>query len=88
MENYREEERYPSREASAFSWSVFYQATVAAVAAIVVGLLLSAFALAGARLIPGEPDCVMTDNAGCVSAPTLDGGESGGAANAGGGGES
>jgi hypothetical protein len=44
------------------------QILVVVAAAIVVGLLIGAIALAGARLIPGERDCVLTDNAGCVSA--------------------
>jgi hypothetical protein len=83
VQNYREES-YPRQDASA-SWSAFHQAFVAVVAAVLVGLLLSTFAIAGARLVPAESDCVMTDNAGCVSAPALGGGESGGMGAGGGG---
>ena len=35
-------------------------------AAVLVAMVLSAFALLGARLTPGGGDCVLTDNAGCI----------------------
>ena len=35
-------------------------------AAVLVAIVLSAFALLGARLTPGGGDCVLTDNAGCI----------------------
>ena len=54
------------------------QVLVVVAAAIVVGLLIGAIALTGVRLIPGERDCVLTDNAGCVSAASE--GPAGGAA--------
>lgn len=66
MQNYREA-NHAHRDVADSPHPALRQALLLLAAAIVVGVLLAAVALVGALLIPGERDCVVTDNAGCVS---------------------
>lgn len=75
MQNYRESSR-PRQEATpeaAVPGPDLRQVLAVAVAGFLVAMALSAVALLGARLDPGGANCIMTDNAGCVSDPTPDG---------------
>jgi hypothetical protein len=74
VQNYRES-AHPHREAqrrasgSVSSSSMDVRQVLGVVlAAVLVAIVLSVFALIGARLTPGGGDCVLTDNAGCVEA--------------------
>ena len=48
------------------SWTSPRQVLGVILAAVLVAIVLSAFALLGARVTPGGGDCVLTDNAGCI----------------------
>lgn len=75
MQNYRETSRprhEATREAAAPRPNL-RQVLAVAVADVLVAMALSAVALLGARLDPGGANCIMTDNAGCVSDPTPNG---------------
>lgn len=65
MQNLREEShRY--REATG-SWSDLRRVLAVVLAVVLVAIALSAVGIVGARLDPGGADCILTDNAGCVS---------------------
>lgn len=68
MQNYRETSR-PHHETprdAAVPQLGLRQVLGVILAAVLVAIVLSAFALLGARLTPGGGDCVLTDNAGCI----------------------
>ena len=65
MQNLSEESK-PHHEATG-PRSDSRQVIAVVLAAVLVAMALSVVGLVGARLDPGGADCVLTDNAGCVS---------------------
>jgi hypothetical protein len=65
VQNLREESK-PHHEATG-PRSDSRQVIAVVLAAVLVAIALSAVGIVGARLDPGGADCVLTDNAGCVS---------------------